>query len=150
MKRSGFKRPAYSRPAPSVPVPLARRGAPVQIADAPVQVLKEQPVRSEAYRRLVAALPCAMCGRPGPSQAAHPNTGKGLALKACDLLAFPLCADRPGEIGCHMLFDQGAMFDKLARRVAEVRWGRQTQERIMFEGSWPAGLERPAWALVPA
>lgn len=40
---------------------------------------KAAPVRSEPYRRAVATLPCAICGVPGYSQAAHlPPEAKGM------------------------------------------------------------------------
>lgn len=66
---------------------------------------KEAPVRSESYRRFVAQQPCFGCGIEGFSQAAHPNQGKGMALKACDLKCFPLCAPHFGLIGCHQQHD---------------------------------------------
>jgi len=94
---------------------------------------KTRPVRDEAYRRAVAALPCARCGIHGYSQAAHPNTGKGMGTKTDDRLCFPLCADRPGERGCHSLFDQGAIFDKASRRIMEQQWIERTRARIEME-----------------
>jgi hypothetical protein len=60
------------------------------------------------YKR-VAELPCAECGIVGYSQCAHSNRyedGKGLGIKAHYLATFPLCATRPGEIGCHAKHDQ--------------------------------------------
>ena len=53
---------------------------------------KAEALRSEQYRRLVAALPCKVCGIAGHSQAAHPNTGKGAGTKTDDRQCFPLCA----------------------------------------------------------
>lgn len=66
-------------------------------------------MNSEIHRRNVAALPCAECGIEGMSQCAHANSyrfGKGRGLKSNDLATFPLCATRPGEIGCHVKHDQ--------------------------------------------
>lgn len=100
-------------------------------------VVKAEPIRSKAYLRLVAQLPCKHCGIWGLSQAAHSNTGKGMGTKACDLQTFPLCADRPGERGCHSLFDQGAMFSKEARRLIEAAWVADTQRQIHAMGVWP-------------
>ena len=40
---------------------------------------KSKPVRSAAYRRIVASLPCCICGVPGQSQAAH-GSGAGTAV----------------------------------------------------------------------
>ncbi len=68
-------------------------------------ILKSAPVRSEDYRRFVAAQPCFGCGIEGFSQAAHPNRGKGLALKTCDLKCFPLCGPHFGLVGCHQQHD---------------------------------------------
>jgi hypothetical protein len=65
-----------------------------------------QPVRDEAYRRLVASLPCFNCGIHGHSQCAHPNTGKTKGRKLSDDRCFPLCADRVGVVGCHSRFDR--------------------------------------------
>lgn len=101
------------------------------------QHLKSEPIRSKAYLRLVAQLPCKHCGIWGHSQAAHSNTGKGMGTKACDLQTFPLCADRPGERGCHSLFDQGALFSKEARRLIEAAWVADTQRQIHAMGVWP-------------
>lgn len=66
---------------------------------------KMRPVRSEEYRRYVAAQPCFGCGIQGYSQAAHPNLGKGMALKTSDIDCFPLCASRMGKLGCHAEHD---------------------------------------------
>ena len=99
-------------------------------------------VRSEAYRRAVASLPCKVCGIEGHSQAAHPNTGKGAGMKTDDRLCFPLCADRLGVQGCHSKFDQGAMFDRDSRRMLEVDWGVDTRCAITNMGMWPKNLEK--------
>ncbi len=103
---------------------------------------KVKPIRSEAYRRAVAALPCINCCIVGYSQAAHPNTGKGTGTKCSDLDCFPLCADRPGVRGCHSQFDQGALFTKDRRRELEPLWAAQTRAVIDGMGNWPKGLER--------
>ncbi len=52
---------------------------------------KVQPWRSERYRRLVAALPCAHCGIGGCSQAAHGDLGKGIGTKTGDDTCYPAC-----------------------------------------------------------
>lgn len=80
---------------------------------------KHKPARSEAYRRYVAQFPCDHCGVEGYSQAAHPNTGKGMGMKADDFSCFPLCAPRFGVPGCHALFDQSALMTKDERRQYE-------------------------------
>jgi hypothetical protein len=96
--------------------------------------VKTRPARNANYRRLVAMLPCILCGIDGYSQAAHPNTGKGMAMKADDTLCFPLCSDRYGMRGCHFRFDQGAIFDKATRRELEPRWAEETRARLAAMG----------------
>lgn len=156
MKRTPMKRTAWLRAASTTPrrprdreqrltdraavaiknvVPRASVMVPSTTSCAPVP--KDEPIRSKAYLRLVAQLPCKHCGIWGFSQAAHANTGKGMALKACDLQTFPLCADRPGQRGCHSQFDQGALFGKEARRLIEPAWVADTQRQIHAMGIWP-------------
>ena len=156
MKRTPMKRTAWLRTAPTTAqrsrdreqrltqraaaamknvVPRASVMAPSTTRCAPLQ--KAEPIRSKAYLRLVAQLPCKHCGIWGHSQAAHANTGKGMGTKACDLQTFPLCADRPGQRGCHSLFDQGALFGKEARRLIEPAWVADTQRQIHAMGMWP-------------
>ena len=104
---------------------------------------KHPPVRSEAYRRAVAALPCVICKIAGISQCAHANTGKGAGIKASDLESFPLCACQPGRQGCHSKFDQGALYTKAARRLIEPAWIADTQRCIHTMGQWPKGIPYP-------
>ena len=153
MKRTGFKPraprheqrdPDRVRSMPTV-TPGAFR-APEPVASAPAaQVAKAAPVRSEAYRRAVASLPCINCGVPGYSQCAHSNSGKGAGIKASDLDSFPLCTVHPGPDGtlvqgCHERFDQGALFSKLVRRDLEPAWIADTQRKIFSMGLWPQKL----------
>ena len=153
IKSAGFKPRAPQREArdpdrlrtmPTV-TPGAFR-APQPVATTPVvQVPKDAPVRSEAYRRAVASLPCAICGVPGYSQAAHANQGKGMGMKACDMTCFPLCTVHPvadGRLvqGCHERFDHGALFSKLVRRELEPVWIADTQRKIYSMGLWPENL----------
>ena len=148
MRRTGFK-PRAPRREPRAPdrvrsVPTVAPGAfraPEPVSEAPAaQVAKAAPVRSEPYRRAVATLPCAICGVPGYSQAAHGSEGKGVGIKACDLTLFPACCDRPGVRGCHSLLDQGALFTKSVRRELEPVWAADTQRRIKAMGLWPTNL----------
>jgi hypothetical protein len=162
LQRTGFPRPVRRDPVEAYrdavltgtgvvqgerPRPVAallRPAAVVARIDNQVRAIpKVVPVRSEAYRRAVAQLPCRWCGCVGRSQAAHPNTGKGGASKTDDRLCFPLCADAPGVRGCHALFDQGALLDKTTRRQLEPAWGAETRQRIALLGLWPEGL--PQW-----
>lgn len=148
MKRTGFKPRAPHREArdpdrvrstPAVATGAWRAPQAVDAAPA-VQVHKAAPVRSEALRRAVASLPCAICGIYGYSQAAHANTGKGMGMKACDLTCFPACGTRPGEVGCHAKLDQGALFTKAVRRELEPAWAADTQRRLLALGLIPPSL----------
>ena len=154
MKRTGFKPSATRREARdpdrlrSVPAvtPGAFR-APEPVASAPAaQVAKAAPVRSEAYRRLVASLPCIACGIQGYSQAAHlPPEAKG--MKQSDLLTFPLCCTRVGIPGCHQDYDQYRLFPRDAAMAVGRAWAADTQRRIQAMGLWPENLQKPAQAL---
>jgi hypothetical protein len=143
---SGFKRPTIERkrtvhtPAPEG---LAARVSMARADSAAQPVAKDTPVRHEGYRRLVALLPCCICGIDGYSQAAHASAGKGMGLKASDLELFPACADRPGARGCHSRLDQSALFTKAARHALEPAWVADTQRKIETMGLWPATLKKP-------
>lgn len=138
------KPPARVRVYPTpIPEHLRRNATMSPMAAAQHEAIaKAAPVRSEAYRRAVASLPCKVCGIEGHSQAAHPNNGKGAGMKTDDRLCFPLCADRPGVQGCHSKFDQGAMFDRDSRRMLEVDWGVDTRCAITNMGLWPKNLAK--------
>lgn len=92
-------------------------------------------LRSEQHRRNVAALNCACCGRQGPSQAAHANITKGIGLKACDSLTFPLCPV------CHRAHDQGGSVLKLDRRHKEWVYVDGTRAELMALGKWTPEIE---------
>ena len=139
LKRTGFKSRAQQRsqrdPDRVRSMPTVTPGAfrvPEPVNNAPAaRVEKYAPVRSEAYRRLVASLPCVACGIQGHSQAAHANTCKGMGIKASDVDCFPLCADRPGQRGCHSRFDTGTLFSKESRRAHEIKWIAETQATLL-------------------
>jgi hypothetical protein len=117
--------------------------APEPVASAPAaQVAKAAPVRSEAYRRAVASLPCIACGIQGYSQAAHlPPEAKG--MKQSDLLTFPLCCTRVGIPGCHQDYDQYRLFPRDAAMTVGRAWAVDTQRRIKAMGMWPNNLQFP-------
>lgn len=98
-----------------------------------VRLPKERPFRSETYRRLVAAMPCAMCGKPGPSQCAHSDQGKGLGIKSTDLDCFPLCADAPLFRGCHSIMGASGTLSKEERQDLEVKFAAKTRAAL---ASW--------------
>lgn len=102
---------------------------------------KDDPVRSESYRRLVAAMPCKICGLSERSQAAHPNTGKGQGIKSDDRFCFPLCADGVVYKGCHPKFDQEALYSREVRRQLENKWLIEVVTEIVESGQWPKNLE---------
>ena len=143
MKRSGFKRPQRPERAPIVHKPLAVPVTYAVITDDVVAARKTAPVRSKAYRRAVASLPCIECKVPGISQCAHANTGKGTGIKASDLDSFPLCACQPSRQGCHAKFDQGTLYSKAARRLIEPAWIADTQRKVKALGLWPEGIPYP-------
>jgi hypothetical protein len=93
--------------------------------EAAAPVPKDEPLRSEAYRRFVAGFPCFACAIKGHSQAAHSNSpihGKGKGLKADDRYLFPLCCAMPGRMGCHERHDLGVDMTREERRAAEERY----------------------------
>ena len=156
MKRTPMKRSAFKRPVAKVRAAVERGPVdyvcridpsmfrlPVPITTAAAPVPKAAPVRSEAYRRAVASLPCVMCRISGYSQAAHGSSGKGMAMKACDLTLFPACCARPGVVGCHAALDQGALFKKAVRHELEPVWAADTQRKVHAMGLWPAGIPYP-------
>ena len=160
LKRTGFKpRTPLHKSVPNREQALMERARAAMKNVAPraavmggactgVAVPKAAPVRSEAYRRAVASLPCINCGVPGHSQCAHSNSGKGAGIKASDLDSFPLCTVHPGADGrlvqgCHENFDQGALFTKAVRRELEPVWAADTRRKLLAMGLWPKGLPVP-------
>lgn len=115
-------------PGPRVPMPSSRQlyGNPAKLVR---PIPKDAPTRDEAYRRLVAALPCSHCGIQGYSQAAHGPTLGG-AIKSNDTECFPLCCDRPGVKGCHPRFDQYELFDAPTRALMAQVWAKRAREQI--------------------
>lgn len=96
---------------------------------------KSKPVRSEAYRRYVAALPCDLCGIEGSSQAAHGDQGKGLGIKSSDLTCYPACGPNNGLCGCHYTIGSSGTMTRDERRAYEQQAAARTQEKLI-EQSW--------------
>ena len=133
----------------SYPTPIPesqRRNAVFSRMDVPAAqpIEKDDALRSEPYRRLVAAMPCAICGRANRSQHAHTNAGKAKAMKNDARDAMPLCADGIGIVGCHTLFDQSRLI--LGGREAHIALGArlaaETRAQIEASGRWPKNLPR--------
>lgn len=126
---------------------IESRAAVLRRADGPdrlyIAVPKDEPARSEEYRRLVAAMPCIHCGRVGASQAAHGDMNKGGHIKSDDRTCYPACADAPLRQGCHSLIGATGSFTREQRRAIEARYARQTRAAIMAAGTWPKSL--PMW-----
>lgn len=121
--------------SPASPVPVALRAV--------LPLLKEAPLRSEPYRRYVAAQECFGCQLVGFSQCAHPNEGKGMALKTDDGLSFPLCGPRPLHMGCHAMFDLGLDGeDREERRERARGYTARMRARAVLAG-WFAKEEAP-------
>lgn len=125
------------------PLPRLYRVCPQAVISQDVRAVpKEIPARHEGYRRLVASLPCAMCGRVGRSQAAHCDQGKGAGIKADDRLIFPACATSPGAPGCHDIIGATGTYSKDERRELESRLAALTRAQVMAMGRWPTDLPR--------
>ncbi|WP_269497790.1 hypothetical protein [Castellaniella sp. S9] len=90
-------------------------------------------LRSEAHRRNVAALGCLITGRP--AQACHANFGKGMGLKVCDSLCFPLCPE------LHREHDQGGGMTRLERIKREWEYVDRTRALLIRRNQWPAEVE---------
>lgn len=130
------------------PVALARATRPARTVTAGdllgvESVDKERAVRSPAYLRAVASLPCIRCKREGASQAAHMNRGKGLSLKASDNKTFPLCATGSWGEGCHVAYDQYRLGDKHASAEMGQRWAIDTYTTLKRAGQVPMNVPAP-------
>ena len=86
-----------------------------------------KPFRSESYRRFVASHACFNCDIEGYSQCAHANGG-GMGTKTSDLETFPLCAARPGEMGCHARFDHCFGIGKHGREILTLKYVARMQD----------------------
>ena len=106
---------------------------------------KTTPWRSEPYRRIVAALPCARCGIEGYSQAAHADLGKGMATKTGDETCYPACGPRvlgryQSKRGCHE--EIGRHMSRAERRIREARYARETRDTLRAQAD-AAGINLP-------
>lgn len=90
-------------------------------------------LRSERHRRNVAALGCLVTGRP--AQACHVNFDKGLGLKVCDSLTFPLSPE------LHHEHDRGGM-PRAERIRREWEYVDTTRAALIRRGQWTPEIEQ--------
>ena len=125
-----FKQPARSerkpRAWPGVQSFAAVAQCDVAIKPCPKAVL----LRDKDYRMAVASLPCFNCGVEGYSNAAHSDFGKGMGMKSSDATVYPLCADRPGVVGCHSAIGANAALSRDARREFEQAGAQWTRVKL--------------------
>ena len=147
MKRSGFKPARPPRPATQTTyTPRARAPAPAAAPDLrPVAaVAKDGAIQHRGYMALVRALPCARCGRPGPSQFCHADIlgtgGKGMGLKSDCRLGWPGCGPHDGLTGCHWVVGTSGVYSKEQRHEFESAAGRRTRATIIELGLWPGRM----------
>ena len=149
MKRSGFKPKAPPpRPVKTIEGYTPRpRAVAVAVADTRarmvVPVPKENALQHAGYMDLVRRMPCAHCGRRGPSQFCHADESKGMSIKSDCRLGWPGCADRPGAVGCHTIVGSTGYFKREHRRHLEATYGEKSRRAIFESGKWPPGL--PYW-----
>lgn len=137
----GFKRPTLERSRTvHTPVPEhLRRGSMATLAGIPASAIpKDNALQHAGYMVLVRQLPCAHCGRAGPSQFCHSDEGKGTAIKSDCRLGWPGCAE------CHYAVGTQRIYPKAARRVIEAEMAERTRALIVSLGLWPKNL--PLWA----
>jgi hypothetical protein len=59
-------------------------------------------VKSRAHIQRIKEMDCVLCGASGPCDAHHIREGQGMAQRASDFLAVPLCKDcHQGKHGIH-------------------------------------------------
>ena len=144
MKRgNGFKRPVLERVRTvHKPIPLdQRRGVMVVAPSAPAAPQpKEDALQHEGYMRLVRKLPCAHCGRAGPSQFCHRDEGKGQGIKTDCREGWPGCGPHDNSPGCHYLIGTQRIYPREERRQMELEMGARTRAQIQALGLWPKRL----------
>lgn len=133
------------RRLPEVPAIAPKPRAVMVAANDARPMPKEGALRSEAYRRYVAAQECFSCRIVGFSQCAHANEGKGMAMKVCDSKTFPLCGPRFGLMGCHQQFDLGIdCGNREERRLIAYLWVEKMRARAVADGWDMTTLTRKA------
>ncbi len=107
-----------------------------------IAVPKHKYIRSKKLLRLVAALPCQLCGQHQFVQAAHANWGggKGFGIKADDNLIAALC------ISCHYDIDQGNSLTKHERQKSWLKAHKKTIDELVVSRQWPVDIPLPTEA----
>lgn len=90
-------------------------------------------LRSEEHRRNVAGLGCLITGKK--AQACHVNFDKGMGLKVCDSLCFPLSPE------LHHQHDQGGM-PRAERQRLEWEYVDATRAQLIQKGLWTDKIEQ--------
>ena len=103
--------------------------------------LKQKYFRSKKLLKLVASLPCQICGTENQTQAAHSNWaelgGKAKSLKASDEYTAALC------LKCHWEIDQGNKWSKSERQQAWKSAHCKTVQLLVDSGQWPVDIPIP-------
>jgi NMD protein affecting ribosome stability and mRNA decay len=106
--------------------------------------LKQKYFRSKKHLKLVASLPCQVCGTENQTQAAHSNWaelgGKAKSLKASDEYTAALC------LKCHWEIDQGNKWLKSERQQAWKSAHCKTVQLLVDSGQWPVDIPIPTIA----
>lgn len=102
-------------------------------------IFKHKYVRSQRLLRLVASLPCQLCGNCQYVQAAHTNWGggKGRGIKADDNLVAALCME------CHYKIDQGSKWSRDQRKEAWTLAHIRTVQNLIDSNQWPVDVPLP-------
>jgi hypothetical protein len=136
MERDAKKKPKAETTEPAVATKARKRETKPQLAHP-----KDEPWRSEPYRRLVALRPCENCGRQGRSQAAHiPPDGK--ATKQDDRETFALCTVTGNKPGCHEKFDQYKLGDRAWAMKTGKAWAAGTRAELLASGQLPPKIAK--------
>lgn len=100
---------------------------------------KHKYIRSKKLLKLVASLPCQLCGNHQFVQAAHANWGggKGFGIKADDNLIAALC------IQCHYQIDQGNWLSKQQRKELWMTAHKKTIDELVVSKQWPIDIPLP-------
>ena len=148
LRRSDFKKPERPPKVPALLRPLEKPAnyASISANEPALAIKKENPLRSEEYRRLVRAMPCMHCGKPPRSQFCHSDHGKGIGLKTDDRRGWPGCGPDLATIepGCHWLIGTSGRMSKEDRRCLEILYATLTRAAILKAGAWPKSL--PLWS----